>query len=156
MIKLKIPGGKDLLLEHLILDFNGTIALDGKLVEGVKERIKEVAREIKVFVVTADTNQTVHKECVELPVEVHVIGKENQIQEKKDFLESLHSKGVVAIGNGVNDQLMFEAADIAIAIIGDEGCAFTSLEKSDIVVKSINHALDLLLKEHRLVATLRK
>jgi len=35
MIVLEIPGRPKLTLEHLVLDVNGTIALDGQLVSGV-------------------------------------------------------------------------------------------------------------------------
>ena len=37
MIKVSIPGFKSLSLKYLVLDYNGTIAIDGALVPGVKK-----------------------------------------------------------------------------------------------------------------------
>ena len=156
MITYQIPGKGTLEIEHLVLDFNGTIAVDGILIDGVKERLDELVREVEISLVTADTNGSVHSECEKLPVSVHVIGKEDQLGEKKRYVQSLKSKGVVSIGNGVNDEWMFEESDLAIAILEKEGCATSTLLKSDIVVSSIRDALDLLLRKNRLVATLRK
>ena len=35
MIEIDIPGYKTLHLEHLVLDYNGTLAVDGVLIDGV-------------------------------------------------------------------------------------------------------------------------
>jgi len=35
MIAVDIPGYRELRLEHLVLDYNGTLAEDGKLLPGV-------------------------------------------------------------------------------------------------------------------------
>ncbi len=156
MLMINIPGRDQLTIEHLVLDFNGTIAFDGKIMEGVKERLIQLAKKIKIYVITADTNGSVHRECEGMPVEVHVIGKKDQLGEKKRFIEGLHSKGTITIGNGTNDEQMFEASDIAFAVLGGEGAATSSLLKSDVVVQHIKDALDLIIKQHRLIATLRK
>lgn len=39
MITIEIPGRKPLHIAHVVLDYNGTIAVDGILLEGVGERI---------------------------------------------------------------------------------------------------------------------
>lgn len=155
MMILTIPGRDPVEVSQLVLDFNGTIAEDGQLIEGIKERIVDLSKDLTVHVLTADTNGSVADQCKELPVTVHVIGKESQHLEKKNYLLQLPSKGVVSVGNGNNDAEMFAISDIAIAVIGTEGCATASLVKSDLVVTNIIDALDLLLKQHRLVATLR-
>ena len=36
MIAIDIPGYKKIELAHLVLDYNGTLAIDGKLIDGVK------------------------------------------------------------------------------------------------------------------------
>jgi hypothetical protein len=43
MLSIAIPGFKNLSLAHLVLDFNGTLAVDGNLITGVSERRKEAA-----------------------------------------------------------------------------------------------------------------
>ncbi|KXG44317.1 HAD family hydrolase [Tepidibacillus decaturensis] len=155
MLTINIPGRKEVKVENLVLDFNGTIALDGVILPEVKEKLRQLAKDLTLYVVTADTNSSVHDQCKDLPVQVHVIGKEDQLGEKQRFVQALKEKGVISMGNGVNDEWMFEVSDLAIALIGTEGCATSSLMKSDIVVKQITDGLDLLLKQNRLIATLR-
>lgn len=152
---IAIPGRNTVQIHNLVLDFNGTIALDGELLEGVGQRLEQLSRLVSIHVITADTNGSVRTQCGSLPVTVHVIGKENQRAEKKNYVLRLDPKGTVSIGNGSNDEEMFAASDLAIAVIGKEGCAASSLLKSDIVATDILDALDLLLKHHRLIATLR-
>jgi len=156
MLLIQIPGRDELTIEHLVLDFNGTIAFDGQVIEGVKERLETLAKQVKIHVITADTNGSVHQECKDLPLDIHVIDKNDQLGEKKRFIEHLQPSGTISIGNGSNDESMFEASDLAIAVLGGEGIAVSSLLKSDIVVQHIHDALDLIMKQHRLVATLRK
>ena len=50
---------------------------------------------------------------------------------------------------------MSDAADLSICVIGKEGCCGALLMHCDVVVTSIDDALDLLLKTGRLRATLR-
>ena len=42
MMKTQIPGWGELEIKNLILDFNGTIAKDGKVLEGVKELLGKI------------------------------------------------------------------------------------------------------------------
>jgi len=62
---------------------------------------------------------------------------------------------VVAIGNGVNDARMLRAAALGIAALGREGLATAALQAADVVVASIEDALDLVLQPERMAATLR-
>ena len=51
---------------------------------------------------------------------------------------------------------MLQEAALGIAVLGPEGLAAEALLAADVVVASIEDALDLLLRPHRLVATLRE
>lgn len=44
MIKIDIPGRETIEIEHVVLDYNGTIALDGQLIAGAAERIRELSK----------------------------------------------------------------------------------------------------------------
>ena len=61
MMEINIPGLKPLRLTHLVLDFNGTLARDGKAMEGVRQRLENLARELEIHVLTADTFGTVEE-----------------------------------------------------------------------------------------------
>jgi hypothetical protein len=54
-MELAIPGFGRLRLEHLVLDYNGTLAVDGRPLPGVKTRLKRLARSLRIHVITADT-----------------------------------------------------------------------------------------------------
>lgn len=154
-MQLLIPGQHKLLINHLVLDFNGTIALDGLLLPNVREKLIELEKLLKIHVLTADSNGSAAIECEGLPVELQVIDREGQREEKRNFVRTI-APGVVVMGNGVNDELMFREADLSIAVIGKEGCATATLMNSTIVVTDIIDGLDLLLMHHRLIPTLRK
>jgi soluble P-type ATPase len=62
---------------------------------------------------------------------------------------------VLAIGNGANDAVMLREAALGIGVIGEEGCASSLIKEADLIVKSINDALGIVLHPERLVATLR-
>jgi hypothetical protein len=56
MIELNIPGRSPLRLEHLVTDVNGTLALDGALMDGLTQRIASVRDRLTVHLLTADTH----------------------------------------------------------------------------------------------------
>ncbi|MBR2483204.1 MAG: ATPase P [Oscillospiraceae bacterium] len=154
MLSIKIPGREELTLNHLILDYNGTIAEDGEIIEGIRPRLAELAKELSIYVITADTHGTAAKKCEGLPLQVLTFPTTEVGRIKAEEAGKLEG-GVVTIGNGFNDIQMSDAADLSICVIGREGCCGALLAHSDVVVTSIEDALDLLLKTGRLRATLR-
>ncbi len=152
---IKIPNYKTLTLTNIVLDYNGTIAKDGILKEEVKQILPKLTQKYSVHIITADTFGSVQKELEGFDVFVNVLQSSNHTLEKSEYIQSLNAKECVALGNGANDTQMLQRAAIGIAILGEEGCSFQTLQASDIVCKSINDALELFLNEKRLIATLR-
>ena len=152
MITVSIPGRGDRFLAHLVLDLNGTLAFDGRLIDGVAERLWTLRDQLDVHVLTADTFGVVDEIESELGFAVRRI---RNVGEKAAFVKRLGSASVVAIGNGANDAEMLSAAVLGIAVLGPEGLAREALEMADLVIPDILSALDLLLNVKRLVATLR-
>ncbi len=146
----------------IILDLNGTIATDGKLLPGVKERLEALKKIARIFLVSADTGGTLKEVATELGVEgvnIAVLKSINEAEAKLKVLEELRKnfpgKKFVAIGNGRNDELLLKNADLGICVIGDEGAWSGALISAKVVVKNIADAFELLLKEKRLTATVR-
>jgi len=154
MLTVKIPGREELVLNHLILDYNGTIALDGYLIDGIVPRLEELSKVLRIYVITADTHGTAASRCTGLPLEVKTFPTTEVGAIKAAEAEKL-TGGVVCIGNGFNDIQMSDVSDLAICVMGTEGCCGALMGHCDIVVTSILDALDLLLKTDRLRATLR-
>ena len=155
MLTYHIPGYKDIEVRHLVLDYNGTLALDGVLIPGVADRLKELSKSIKIHILTADTFGSVGKQTSAIPCKVAVLPEPDQDIGKFNYVTKLNPEFTVAIGNGRNDQLMLKAALLGIATIQGEGAAVETLSSADLVVNDILAALDLLLNPLRLIATLR-
>ena len=154
-MKIEIPGYKELDLRYLVLDYNGTIAMGGEIKESVKERIRKLAEEMEIVVLTADTYGTAEEACRDLPVRIQTFPNENALPAKMAVVEELGLDACVAIGNGRNDKLMLRASALAVAVIEQEGMCGRLLNEADVCARSIEDALDLFLYPVRLVATLR-
>ena len=153
-LKLIIPGDTTLQLRYLILDFNGTLACDGVLLEGVRPRLTTLAGHLDVHVLTGDTFGQARMALAGAPCRLTVLPAENQPEGKLRYIEQLGAHEAVCIGNGRNDRLALKAA-LGIAVIQTEGAAVEALLAADIVLPSILPALDLLTYPLRLIATLR-
>jgi soluble P-type ATPase len=155
MLEIIIPGYKTLLFHYLVMDYNGTLAQDGFLLDGVKPRLVSLSEKLQIYVVTADTFGLARSQLAGLPCELAVLPVEAQAQAKLAYIQRLGEDQVVAIGNGRNDRLMLQAAALGIAIVQGEGAARETCQAADVLVPDILTALDLLLFPKRLVATLR-
>jgi P-type E1-E2 ATPase len=156
MIEIDIPGYTVFRFQHLVLDVNGTIAKDGQLIQGTKELLEELAAQLEVHMITADTHgrqETINRQ---LNLTAVLIPVQKQAEAKLNYIERLGADTVVAVGNGANDAAMLEGAALGIAIIGPEGAAGITLQKADVVAADIRSALELLLHPKRLIATLRR
>ncbi len=156
MIEIEIPGFRLLRLAHLVLDYNGTLAVNGDLIDGVKSRLNELAGSLSIHVVTADTFGKAAGAFAEpggsFGDSASGTTKPNA---KADYVRQCGEQATVAIGNGRNDRLMLEQAALGIAVLGEEGIATAAIMAADVVVRDGLSALDLLRHPQRLVATLR-
>jgi soluble P-type ATPase len=155
MIEINIPGNKILKLEHLVLDYNGTIAFDGALIDGVKKCLAELSQMLTIHVITADTFGSVKKAIEDVDCKLAVIPLDRQDAAKLEYVKNLGCEKTVSMGNGTNDRLMLKASALGVAIIQGEGAAFETLASADVVCTDILFALSLLSNPLRLIATLR-
>ncbi len=152
---ITIPCYRTITLEHIVLDYNGTIATDGILTEKIKTILHTLSQKYTLHVITADTFGSVKEEVRHLNIQLKVLTSNDHTTEKAHYIQSLDASRCVAIGNGNNDRDMLKAAALGIAIIAEEGCATATLLQSDIVCTDILNALELLNSPKRLIATLR-
>jgi P-type E1-E2 ATPase len=156
VIEVDVPGLGPIALQHLVLDLNGTIALDGQVLPGVAERLAKLSSQLSVHLLSADARGLAADTARRLGVNLAQVGPGHEADQKRQFVKRVGQKDVVAVGNGANDQQMLEAAALGIAVLGSEGLAVASLTAADVVAGSIQDALDLLLKPQRLATTLRR
>lgn len=154
-MNIDIPGRQPFELKNIVFDYNGSIAIDGKLIKGVSENINELSDRFSFYVITADTYGSVEQELSNTNCQVIKIPKSNQDLSKKNFVKDLGSSITLAAGNGRNDKLMLKEAILGIGLLQDEGICTETLLNSDILSKSILDVFGYLKNKNRLVATLR-
>ncbi|HXZ53750.1 MAG TPA: hypothetical protein VEH51_17305 [Burkholderiales bacterium] len=154
-MKIEIPGFGVLRVDHLVLHYNGTLAVDGRLLPGVRTRLRALARSLELHVVTADTFGSVRRAMSKVPCRVAVLGQSRQDAAKARYVRALGARRTACIGNGRNDAAMLRAARLGIALVQREGAAAAALRAADVAAPSIADALDLFLHPLRLKATLR-
>ena len=157
MLEVDVPGWRTLRLEHLVLDVNGTLTLDGTLLPIVAPKLTVLGAQLEVQLLSADTFGRLDDVAAALAV----VGRrlragEPESAQKAQVVRELGAESVVAIGNGANDVAMLAEAALGIAVLGPEGLAVASLTATDVIVASIEDALELLLNPMRLIATLRR
>ena len=152
MRTIDVPGAGSIRLANLVLDVNGTLTDRGTLIPGVADRLSRLANDLELHLLTADTFGTAGRVATELGLTVTPVSNG---QQKAELVESLGADATAAVGNGRNDEAMLRAARLGIAVIGPEGAATATLMAAAVVCRSVLDALDLLLDERALAATLR-
>lgn len=151
-IDLELQGGIIRSFTDLVLDYTGTLSLDGVLLPGVAERLTNIAARMRITILTADTFGKAREQTKGLPVDFSVI---RTGMEKAEAVLRMGGENVIAIGNGRNDVPMMRHAGLRIAVIGPEGASAELLQVSDAVVHNVCDGLDLIMHPLRLKATLR-
>jgi soluble P-type ATPase len=151
-IDLEIQGGKIRRFTDLVLDYTGTLSLDGVILPGVEERLAGLSDKLRITIMTADTFGKAAGQIKGLPVDFKII---KTGAEKADAVSIMGGRNIIAVGNGRNDAPMMDKAGLRIAVIGPEGASAELVRAVDVVVNDIRDALDLILHPLRLKATLR-
>lgn len=157
MKKITIPKFGRLNIENIIFDINGTIQFQGEITNQVVEKIKSLKEIYKIYLISSDTRGNLKEIAKRLGVDYVKINAENMTdaKAKSEELRNLGKESTVAVGNGNNDALMLEDASLGLLISGSEGGSTKSLMNADVVFTSPIDAINFLLDEKAIVATLR-
>ncbi len=155
MLAIAIPGFRDLKVEHLVFDYNGTLAIDGTLLPGVREALGALAAQVEIHVVTADTFGSRRQRAVRATRQDDRHPARGAGRSEASVRSGPWREHVCAIGNGRNDRKMLAAAAVGIALVQREAAAGEALAAAAVVALDVLDALDLLRHPARLIATLR-
>src|SRR5690606_19812382 len=133
---------------------DGTLTCDGRIIPGVRERLDQLRQHVEIHLLTVDTYGNQAQLEAELGFTMTVI--QHGSAEKGGYVLALGADHTAAIGNGADDIAMLNAAAVRIAVLGPEGTATALLSASDVLVRDIDEALDILLYPQRLASTLRR
>ena len=100
MIEIDIPGKGRLTLEHLVLDVNGTLAVDGVLIEGVSQSLDRLRNLLNVHLVTADTHRKQHLIDQQLNLQATRLQKGHEAEQKADYVNQLGFRESDSHGTG--------------------------------------------------------
>jgi len=156
VIELNIPGRGLIRIQHLVTDVNGTLAIDGQLIEGLAKRIGTLKDRFTIHLLTANTHGRQAVIDQQLNLTAVCIQSGNEAEQKAAYVRRLGAGTVVAIGQGANDAAMLKEAALGICVMSSEGAAMEALLAADLVTPDIYTALDLLDKPLRIVASLRR
>jgi soluble P-type ATPase len=156
MIELDIPGRGFVQLEHLVSDVNGTLAVDGRMIDGVGRALVALGDRLTLHLLTADTHGRQDAIDQQLGLKAVRIAPGDETGAKSAYVRSLGPERVVALGQGANDAGMLRDAAVGICVLSAEGSSVESLQAADLVAPDIQTALALLENPLRLVASLRR
>jgi len=154
-MRISIPGHGILDLKYLVMDYNGTLAVDGMLIQGVREELAALSDHLELHVLTADTFGKAKSGLEDVDCKLSILSEKDQQAGKLQYVQALGAENTVSIGNGRNDQLMLKSSALGIAVILEEGVSTQAVWSADVVCTSITSALALLSNPLRLIATLR-
>lgn len=154
---IDIPNYGKITISNVIFDVNGTIQFKGRVSRKIIKRIKKLKKFYNIYLISADTRGNLNELAKILQVNYIRISSPttSEAEAKNNELLKLGKGETVTIGNGINDNLMLKNAIIGIAIIGEEGSTQQTLLNSDIIFTKIIDAIDFLLDEKIMIATLR-
>jgi soluble P-type ATPase len=154
MITLQRPGRTPLEVEFILLNLEGTLAIDRRIHPKAKDKLNLLSKRTSIYILTKAEPEAIREILRKVKAEV-VFFKEGEVSRAKlDLVRHLGATKTVAIGNGVDDVPMIEEAGLGICIIGVEGTSGEAIKKADVAFTDILHALDFLLKPIRHKAAL--
>ena len=156
MLEIKIPSLGHFNFKHIVFDFNGTLATDGRIPDTIRGRLENLSQRMEVHVITMDTFGTIGNQLKSLPVQIAVLNSEKGTEEKGNYIKALGADTCIAVGNGSNDCKMLLEAMLSIAVIGHEGLSQKALKDADLIFTSIEDVFDSLENPTRLAASLRE
>ncbi len=155
MINISIPGKSDYSIKNIVFDYNGTLAENGKISASVREKLLSLCGMADVYVLTADTYGSASDECRGINLTLKTFPTDNAADCKAQIVDELGRENTVCFGNGFNDIKMFKSAVLSVAVLAGEGMCSALLISSDVMVRSIEDGMNLLLNPNALRATLR-
>jgi soluble P-type ATPase len=156
MISIQRPGMENLDIHFVLIDFEGTLAMDGRVHPKAKDKVNLLSKRATIYILTKSNRGKVEETLKKMKVEILYLTEEDSSQQKLNVLQRLGSHQTAVIGNGLDDVRIMEQAGLGMCVIGKEGSSAEAMAKADLVVNNVLDALDFLLKPLRQRATLSR
>jgi soluble P-type ATPase len=156
MISIQRPGMESLDIHFVLIDFEGTLAMDGRVHPKAKDKVNLLSKRATIYILTKSNREKVEETLKKMKVEILYLTEGDSSQQKLNVLQRLGSHQTAVIGNGLDDVRIMEQAGLGMCVIGKEGSSAEAMAKADLVVNNVLDALDFLLKPLRQRATLSR
>lgn len=156
MLEIDIPGRGNLQLNHLVCEVNGTLAIDGALIDGLSQKIAILGNFLTVHLRTTDTHEKQTFIDQKLKQEAIRVTPGSETCQTADYVHNLGANTDVALGQGANDAEMLRATALGICVISPEGTAVEAIMAADLLMPDVFSALELIEKPMRIKADLTK
>ena len=156
MISILRPGMESLDIHFVLIDFEGTLAMDGRVHPKAKDKVNLLSKRATITILTKSNREKVEETLKKMKVEILYLTEEDSSQQKLNVLQRLGSHQTAVIGNGLDDVRIMEQAGLGMCVIGKEGSSAEAMAKANLVVNNVLDALDFLLKPLRQRATLSR
>lgn len=153
-MKYLVPEVGEIEINTIVFDLNGTLQVNGKIPDGVKEKLSKLkTKGFHLVFFSGDARGNASDIAKELGIEFRkcVSGE----RKEEEFLTFDVNK-TAAIGNARIDIGKFKHAKLSIATLQAEGIHAEILKYVDVIVPSINDALDFFLDEGTFKGTMRR
>jgi P-type E1-E2 ATPase len=148
-----IPKGETIEINTIVLDLNGTLTVNGKLESSTEKLVKQLQNKgFRLVLISGDIRGNAKTIADKLGMDLY-LGSTSD--EKAAQMQQFDKNKTAAIGNARIDIGTFENAILSIATLQSEGIHTTIIKHVDIIVPSIDNALQLFLDKKSLEGTLR-
>ncbi len=154
MISIQRSGMENLDIHYVLIDFEGTLAMDSRVHPKAKEKVNLLSKRATIYILTKSNREKVEKSLRKMKVDIVYVTEGDASQQKLNVLQRLGPHLTAVIGNGLDDLQMMDQAGLGMCVIGKEGSSAEAVAKADLVVTNVLDALDFLLKPLRQRATL--
>jgi soluble P-type ATPase len=149
MISIQRPGMESLDIHFVLIDFEGTLAMDGRVHPKAKDKVNLLSKRATIYILTKSNREKVEEALRKMKVEILYVTEGDSSQQKLNALQRLGPHQTAVIGNGLDDVRIMEQAGLGMCVIGKEGASAEAMAKADLVVTHVLDALDFLLKPMR-------
>jgi soluble P-type ATPase len=154
MISIQRSGMENLDIHYVLIDFEGTLAMDSRVHPKAKEKVNLLSKRANIYILTKSNREKVEKSLRKMKVDIVYVTEGDASQQKLNVLQRLGPHLTAVIGNGLDDLQMMDQAGLGMCVIGKEGSSAEAVAKADLVVTNVLDALDFLLKPLRQSAIL--
>jgi soluble P-type ATPase len=154
MILIERPGQEPLEIEYLLIDFEGTLAMDRRVHPKAKDKINLLSKRLKIYIFAKEEKERVEEVLKRVKAEIVFLNRGEASKQKLELIQRLGAFRTAVIGNGIDDLSIMKEAALGMVILGKEGTSGVLIQIANLVFTDVIDALDFLLKPLRQRATL--